>query len=80
MKVNDQQKNDVESKPDDWLQSTRLFQCWNSMKQEILLHKWYQSEKAGYDVGWERAATNWMIHYGRRFDSRDPSRIKPQQS
>ena len=52
---------------DELLQRTQLFQRWEMMKREIMLHKWYQSEKAGYDIGWERAATNWMIHYGRRF-------------
>jgi Domain of unknown function (DUF4032) len=51
---------------DELLQRSQLFQRWQLMKKEILLHKWYQSEKAGYDIGWERAATNWMIHYGCR--------------
>jgi len=63
-----QQKICSEPVPEEWLQKTRLFQSWSTMKQEILLHKWYVSEKAGYDVGWERAATNWMIHFGRRLD------------
>jgi len=48
----------------DWLESTSLFQRWSEMKQEILLHKWYESEKAGHDIGWERASVDWMLHHG----------------
>lgn len=51
---------------DELLKRSKLFMRWEAMKQEILLHKWYQSEKAGYDIGWERAATNWFIHHGCR--------------
>jgi hypothetical protein len=47
-----------------WLKNTLLFRQWEGMKQEILLHKWYESEKAGYDIGWERAAVDWMIKHG----------------
>jgi hypothetical protein len=47
-----------------WLRNTLLFRQWESMKQEILLHKWYESEKAGHDIGWERASVDWMIRYG----------------
>ena len=31
------------------------------MKQEIMTHKWYESEKAGHDIGWDRALVDWMI-------------------
>lgn len=62
-----------ESYSDEWLQRTQLFVRWKAMKQEILLHKWYESEKAGHDVGWERAATSWMIHYGRCLGHRNPA-------
>ena len=50
---------------DQWVKNTRLFRQWEDIKQEILLHKWYESEKAGHDVGWERAAVDWMIRHGR---------------
>ena len=46
----------------EWLETTSLFQKWNEMKKDILLHKWYESEKAGYDIGWERASVDWMVH------------------
>ena len=47
-----------------WLKNTSLFRQWDSMKREILLHKYYESEKAGHDIGWDRAAVDWMIRFG----------------
>ncbi len=26
-------------------------------------HKWYESEKAGYDIGFERALTDWTAKH-----------------
>jgi len=56
----------AETANDGLLERSLLFQRWQVMKQEILLHKWYESEKAGYDIGWERASINWMIHHRSR--------------
>ena len=33
-------------------------------KEEILRHKWIESEKAGRDIGWERARTDWLMKHG----------------
>ncbi len=30
---------------------------------EINKHKWFESEKAGYDIGFERAARDWLNRY-----------------
>jgi hypothetical protein len=60
--------NDVrasgESGADEWVKTTRLVRQWEDMKREISLHKYYESEKAGHDIGWERATVDWMIHFG----------------
>lgn len=32
-------------------------------KDEILRHKWIESEKAGYDIGFERALIDWMLRH-----------------
>ncbi len=63
-----------DAEADSLLERSLLFQRWQVMKKEILLHKWYQSERAGYDVGFERAATNWMIHHAPRCHGANPSR------
>lgn len=48
---------------DHWVMNTRLCREWEVTKQEILRHKWYESEKAGHDIGWDRAALDWMIRF-----------------
>ncbi len=57
-----QSKNEV----DPWVRKTLLFRQWEQIRTEIETHKWYESERAGYDIGWERAAVDWMIRYGWR--------------
>ncbi len=47
-----------------WMKESRLFLRWEAMKREINMHKWYESERVGYDIGWEKATVDWMIHYG----------------
>ena len=32
-------------------------------RNEILRHKWIESEKAGYDVGFEKALLDWVIRH-----------------
>jgi hypothetical protein len=49
---------------DQWVQTTRRVRQWEDMKREISLHKYYESEKAGHDIGWERATVDWMIRFG----------------
>ena len=52
----------------DWVKRTRLFREWEHIKAHIQEHKWYESEKAGYDIGWHRAAQDWWLRYGRDHD------------
>ena len=32
-------------------------------REEIMRHKWLKSEKAGIDIGFEEALTDWMINH-----------------
>jgi hypothetical protein len=34
-----------------------------AMKEEINKHKWYESEKAGHDIGYSKALFDWIIKY-----------------
>ena len=33
------------------------------MQEEINKHKWYESERAGYDIGWARAVIDWTFKF-----------------
>ncbi|MBK9139029.1 MAG: DUF4032 domain-containing protein [Verrucomicrobia bacterium] len=45
------------------LQDCALYQEYLAEREEILRHKWLASEKAGYDIGFDRALTEWVLHY-----------------
>ena len=34
-----------------------------SQQEEINKYKWIESERAGRDIGWERAAREWLQNY-----------------
>ena len=47
-----------------WVHETALFQRSRQIKEEINRHKWYESERAGHDIGWDRAAVDWLVRHG----------------
>jgi len=40
-----------------------LFREFQLEREEILRHKWYESEKVGYDIGFERALMDWIVKH-----------------
>jgi hypothetical protein len=40
-----------------------LYKEFLAEREEILCHKWIESEKAGYDIGFERALMDWALKY-----------------
>ena len=47
----------------DLLRSSSLYREFQAEREEILKHKWIESEKAGHDIGFERALTDWIIKH-----------------
>jgi len=37
-----------------------IYSKFTDMKNEILKHKWIESEKAGKDIGFEKALVDWI--------------------
>lgn len=52
-----------EPTPGDLLKNSSLYREFQAEREEILKHKWYESEKAGYDIGFERALTDWIVNH-----------------
>ena len=50
---------DRDPDPDAWthdlLTRSRLFREYVAEREEILRHKWFESQKAGHDIGFESA-------------------------
>jgi hypothetical protein len=45
------------------VRNSSLYKEFLAERAEILRHKWIESEKAGYDIGFERALMDWIIKY-----------------
>ena len=69
-----------ESSPgNDMLRNSTLYKEFQAEREEILKHKWIESEKAGYDIGFERALTDWIMkHRARWRRSRQASHSSPR--
>ncbi len=66
----------------DLLRNSSLYKEFLAEREEILCHKWLESEKVGYDIGFERALLDWNIRHRsgwreKRYQRRDLPR--PQE-
>jgi hypothetical protein len=43
--------------------NSALYQEFLAEREEILKHKWIESEKVGYDVGFEKALLDWIVNH-----------------
>jgi len=54
-------KDGLETK--DFINKSSVYQYYCAERDEILKHKWIESEKAGKDIGFERALLDWVQKY-----------------
>ncbi len=47
----------------DLLSNSLLYRQFQAEREEILKHKWIESEKAGRDIGFEKALTDWILRH-----------------
>jgi hypothetical protein len=52
-----------DSHEDAGLTQSELYREFLLEREEILRHKWIESEKAGYDIGFEKALLDWILHH-----------------
>ena len=45
------------------LLNSELYKRFIEERGEILKHKWIESEKAGQDIGFEKALLSWAFHH-----------------
>ncbi len=69
-------QNDMTS-GNDLVKNSSLYREFQAEREEILKHKWIESEKAGYDIGFEHALTDWIIRHRSKWRK---SRMSTQQS
>ena len=47
----------------DLVRKSSLYREFEAEKEEIMKHKWIESEKAGHDIGFELALTDWIVKH-----------------
>lgn len=47
----------------DFVKNTVLYKEFLAEREEILRHKWIESEKVGHDIGFERALLDWIVKH-----------------
>jgi hypothetical protein len=81
--MTDSKENKTTSKKDrPVLERSSLYQEFLAEREEILKHKWLESEKAGKDIGFERALLDWIRQHrdGWRAARRPGKRVRRQES
>ena len=46
-----------------FVKNSVLYKEFLAEREEILKHKWIESEKAGSDIGFEKALCDWIVKY-----------------
>ena len=46
-----------------FVKNSVLYKEFMAEREEILKHKWIESEKAGADIGFEKALLDWIVKY-----------------
>ncbi|MEM6885654.1 MAG: hypothetical protein AAF571_11530 [Verrucomicrobiota bacterium] len=46
-----------------FFKNSDLYREFLSEREEILKHKWIESEKVGYDIGFEKALLDWIVQH-----------------
>ena len=62
MRGNDDLKS-TKIQGDSTLRNSSLYREFLAERDEIMKHKWIESEKAGYDIGFERALLDWIRNH-----------------
>ncbi|MBM3834183.1 MAG: hypothetical protein FJ403_13125 [Verrucomicrobia bacterium] len=61
----------------DLVKNSSLYREFQAEREEILKHKWIESEKVGYDIGFEQALTDWIVkHRSKWRKSRQPGQAQ----
>jgi len=64
----------------DLVKNSVLYKEFLAEREEILCHKWLESEKAGYDIGFERALLDWIVKHRSAWREKRQRELQTAQS
>jgi hypothetical protein len=77
------EKGEMPSSQDDQSQFVRnsvLYKEFLAERAEILKHKWIESEKAGKDIGFEKALLDWIVKHRSNWRERRRKEARTEKS
>jgi len=66
--------------PNAVFRNSALYREFLLEREEILRHKWYLSEQAGTDVGFEKALLDWIVKHRAQWRSQREKEIAREKS
>jgi hypothetical protein len=63
MKENREMPAAAQEAQSQFVKNSTLYKEFLAEREEILKHKWIESEKAGNDIGFEKALLDWIVKH-----------------
>jgi hypothetical protein len=63
-----------------FVKESALYKEFLAERAEILKHKWIESEKAGKDIGFERALLDWIVKHRSNWRERRRKETRTKQA
>jgi len=63
-----------------FVKESALYKEFLAERAEILKHKWIESEKAGEDIGFERALLDWIVKHRSNWRERRRKEARTEQA
>ncbi len=61
-----------------FVKNSVLYKEFLAEREEILKHKWIESEKAGTDIGFERALLDWILKHRSNWRDKRMKEVRAQ--
>ncbi|MDQ6764656.1 MAG: DUF4032 domain-containing protein [Verrucomicrobiota bacterium] len=61
-----------------FVKNSVLYKEFLAEREEILKHKWIESEKAGSDIGFERALLDWIVKHRSSWRDKRKGEVRKQ--
>jgi hypothetical protein len=70
----------LEERQSQFVKNSVLYKEFLAERAEILKHKWIESEKAGKDIGFEKALLDWIVKHRSNWRERRRKEARTEKS
>jgi len=70
---------EAEKQKSHFVKNSVLYKEFLAEREEILKHKWIESEKAGKDIGFEKALLDWIVKHRSNWRAKRLKEARPEK-